>query len=987
MAASEFRGLAILGTDWGYAEGVEAKQAAIREIMSEAKEKGFNAVFFQVREAGECFYPSKTETWSTLFNESDPGFDPLQFALQEAHRNGLQLHAQLDVLSAYSYVNKPKSPQHLFIQHGTKWIIADNAFHPIKGDVFSYLDPSNPEVITYLKKQVNELITDYEIDGLYFTQMKYPNNKITKTEVFKKQYETIRSFTQSDIENYAQDILTSCLEALVIEVKLVKPYLTIFAETEPMHHELKGFKSLYPADTYYFQKGISWLESGLIDVLVPRIHFRSKSFNLLYDLYINASDLTQYIIPSLRGDKEDYKGSEIKKELADITKQQGSGAILFSATDALKNKSPYETKADLPFLAHTHMETKVIEIDLSQQRIPNDIIKVNHNGHFRLVDQYNKLSIAVTKMPSYLNLESMNEKLRFQTRGWTVPYRYEAVSNNTLQRPEFFIELRRAPGFITSDSSFQFLFRASPGKTQINNTVIEAYPHTHIFFQEIAMQPYGRQTRIRGSVSRDGKTLFYEDTYFGNMPDTTTKHAVIMKSVSPQGVVMLPPDDILRISFQSHLAEEMDVILLYANDMPFPLWYNGKRYVGNLPCALFSNVDSVYIQVAARDKSGKEYSYNFSTTLKVRPAHSFPLIETVEDFVPASYSLGNVRLGGPYLNEFPKGVRFVTSGKFGKNYQVQLSRTDVAYINEKYVIECEPGMPKPSYNISSIGIKPDSTTEIVSIPWPEPVPYAIIPEPDQNRIRITLYGVHSNSTWITQREGLELIDHVSWQQRDAETYDIYVNLVDNNIWGYDLEQHDRYLLFRIKYPPIRNNIRIAVEAGHGGEWNWGAVGLSGLKEKDVNLDTAEKVRDMLIKMGYDVVEIRPEDTAPTLRERWLLTDSLQADIFVSIHANAGGNGYLSVDGTSTYYHNPFWRDFAEIGYEKLRELPLDEFGMVGSFNYMMCRMSQRPSMLVEQAFMSHAEDEDKLADPAFRIKIAQKIAEAVNEYINNKLSR
>ena len=182
-------------------------------------------------------------------------------------------------------------------------------------------------------------------------------------------------------------------------------------------------------------------------------------------------------------------------------------------------------------------------------------------------------------------------------------------------------------------------------------------------------------------------------------------------------------------------------------------------------------------------------------------------------------------------------------------------------------------------------------------------------------------------------------------------------------------------------------MRIAVEAGHGGEWNWGAVGLSGLKEKDVNRDTAEKVRDMLREMGYEVVEIRPEDSAPRLRERWLLTDSLDADIFISIHANAAGGGYLRVAGTSTYYHNPFWRDYAELGYEKLRELSLDEFGVIGSFNYMMCRMTQRPSMLVEQAFMSHAEDENKLADPEFRTQIAEKIAETVNEYINDKLSR
>jgi N-acetylmuramoyl-L-alanine amidase len=54
---------------------------------------------------------------------------------------------------------------------------------------------------------------------------------------------------------------------------------------------------------------------------------------------------------------------------------------------------------------------------------------------------------------------------------------------------------------------------------------------------------------------------------------------------------------------------------------------------------------------------------------------------------------------------------------------------------------------------------------------------------------------------------------------------------------------------------------------------------------------------------------------------------------------------------------------------------------------MMCRMTQRPSMLVEQAFMSHAEDENKLADPEFRQQIAQKVAETIIEYVDEKLLR
>ena len=394
-----------------------------------------------------------------------------------------------------------------------------------------------------------------------------------------------------------------------------------------------------------------------------------------------------------------------------------------------------------------------------------------------------------------------------------------------------------------------------------------------------------------------------------------------------------------------------------------------------------------YLQVAARDTSGKNYSYNLPLKLFVQEKYKFPVVVSNVDFTQVSYSLGEVRLGGPYMQEYPKGVHFKTSGKFGKSWRVQFSKTDWGYVPENEVKVLPPGMPAPQFNLYNLSVKPDTTRDLLTIPWSEPVPYTVLAQPELNRIRIRLYGVHSNSTWITHREGLQVIDHISWEQRDADTYDIYVNLKTNNIWGYDIDQNSKYLSFWVKYPPFRNEMTIAIEAGHGGEWNWGAVGLSGLKEKDVNRDVAEKLRDMLKEMGYNVVEIRPEDSSPTLRERWLLTDSLDADVFVSIHANAAGGGYLRVAGTSTYYHNPFWRDYAELGYDKLRELDLEEFGTVGSFNYMMCRMSARPSMLVEQAFMSHAEDENKLADPAFRTDIARKVAETVNEYINDKFSR
>lgn len=984
--AEEMRGLIIRGEDWAYESTKTVKERNISNIITGAKDNGYNAIFFQVQEAGECFYPSENDSWSTIFNEKDPGFDPLRFALSEAHRHGLQFHVQLDVLGAYNLVNKPQSPDHLYTTHGKKWVLSDENFQPLKEDIYYYLDPGNPEVITYLKRRIREIVTQYEIDGMLFTQLKYPGRQVLGSPAFKNQYAGVSAFfTGSDEQEFAQDVITSCLEALVTEARLIKPYLVFSAQVEPLPYEMRGYNDLNPAETHYFQKGSEWLREGLIDVLVPRMHMRYRSFKDLYDTYRENSDISQYIIPSLRGDEEDFRVRDVKRSLDHIRQNDGGGALIYTSTDALKERTIYEGMAALPFLAHTHATTKAVEIDLSDFHIPQDIIRVANDDRCRLVDQNNRLSISLSELPRNLSIASMDDKMRFSTREWKVPYRYNAISRKELIRPEIFIELRRAPDFITTDSSFQFLFRAGKGETRINGILVEPYSNTGIFFKEIALEPYGRRTRVRGSVAYGDLHIFYEDAYFANFPDTTAKHPVILESVSPRGTVILPPDDFLRITFSSNMVEDIDTILLYANGMPFPLWHNGSRYVGEIPCRLFEDADSAYIQVAARDKNGTDYSYDLPASLKVRPEHSFPLIENTSDYTPASYSRGTVRLGGPYLNEYPPGVRFATNGKFGDVFRVKLNESEYAYIDEKYVKTCPPGTPRPAYNITSISIIPDSNAERVVIPWPEPVPYAVFPEPESQRIRIRLYGVHSNSTWITHRNALELIDNVSWEQKDAQTYDVHVNLKDMNIWGYDLKQSEKFLALHIKRPPKRNDMLIALEAGHGGNWNWGAIGLSGLKEKDINLDVTEKLRDILKEMGYNVAEIRPGDSSPTLRERWLLTDSLQADIFVSIHANAAGGNYLRVAGTSTYYNNPFWQDFAEITYDKLLELPLDEFGRVGSFNYMMCRMSQRPSILVEQAFMSHAEDENKLADPEFRYEIAAKIAESINAYIDQKM--
>ena len=196
------------------------------------------------------------------------------------------------------------------------------------------------------------------------------------------------------------------------------------------------------------------------------------------------------------------------------------------------------------------------------------------------------------------------------------------------------------------------------------------------------------------------------------------------------------------------------------------------------------------------------------------------------------------------------------------------------------------------------------------------------------------------------------------------------------------------LVLRLKYPPQYNlanekpltGLKIAIEAGHGGS-GLGAIGLSGLVEKDINLDLSFRLGDLLKSMGAEILEVRDSDKDMGLIEKRDKAIAFKADLLICIHANAGGRGYLSTSGTSTYYNNPLWAPLAENIYNRLLELKLKEFGVVGSFNYTVIRASQMPAILVEQAFMTHAEDEEKLADPEFRQQEAQKIYEGIKDYL------
>ena len=209
-------------------------------------------------------------------------------------------------------------------------------------------------------------------------------------------------------------------------------------------------------------------------------------------------------------------------------------------------------------------------------------------------------------------------------------------------------------------------------------------------------------------------------------------------------------------------------------------------------------------------------------------------------------------------------------------------------------------------------------------------------------------------------------------------------------------QGDSELTFLLQRTSLAGAL-IVIDPGHGtlrdtGSTDPGAVGLTGLAERDVVMDISNRVADILREKGAEVVLTREgPSTNLTLQCRAQIANSLDADLFVSIHANANTN--RDIGGTSTFFYAPAdnprlaSQRFQRIRLAQLVQDSLVEHGGrqdIGIIQrpFVVIRDTNMPSILVETAFISNPTEEQLLADPEFRARMARGIAEGIERFFN-----
>jgi N-acetylmuramoyl-L-alanine amidase len=362
--------------------------------------------------------------------------------------------------------------------------------------------------------------------------------------------------------------------------------------------------------------------------------------------------------------------------------------------------------------------------------------------------------------------------------------------------------------------------------------------------------------------------------------------------------------------------------------------------------------------------------------------HNFLAGKTTGTLPFLEYGLGEDRLGGAKMTYLDTSVIIKVIDSTIINYKVQLSENHFAYLAKSSFIKDSTINIQPYYLTSSWMVNGDDKYDYVTVSLDEKLPYRSIQQINPSRIVVDIFGATSNTNWITQRSSAKEIKNAYYEQTEDDVFRIIIELKHAQHWGYSISYKGNRLVIKVKRQPENlslDKLKIAVDAGHGGDNN-GAAGItSKVQEKNYTLLIAQELEKELRLNNAAVFMTREKDTSLSMIERIELLKKEDPDFLISIHLNSSNKD--SIKGVSTYYRYIGFRPLSKYILESMVQLGLNEFGNVGSFNFSLSGPTDYPNCLVEVAFLSNKEDEQLILDPEFHKAVSRQIIDGIKKWL------
>ena len=263
----------IKGLDWPKEEhrgDIDAQQAHLRVVLDSLQAININTILLQTRVRGDVIYPSSIEPFASVFtgrHGGDPGYDPLAFAINECHRRGMLLHAWL--------VTIPLGDEAYVKEHGRQSLPAKQPGQCTRFKGAWYMEPSHPATATHLCSLVEEIVSRYDIDGIHFDYIRYPEGNATYPDAsfYNKNR---RGMNKAD---WRRANITHLMSTLYAKVKELKPWVCVSAATLGKHDDVARYNS-YGWNAYHtvYQEAQAWMREGIVDAIFPMIYYKDNHF-------------------------------------------------------------------------------------------------------------------------------------------------------------------------------------------------------------------------------------------------------------------------------------------------------------------------------------------------------------------------------------------------------------------------------------------------------------------------------------------------------------------------------------------------------------------------------------------------------------------------------------------------------------------------------------------------------------------------------------
>ncbi len=364
-------------------------------------------------------------------------------------------------------------------------------------------------------------------------------------------------------------------------------------------------------------------------------------------------------------------------------------------------------------------------------------------------------------------------------------------------------------------------------------------------------------------------------------------------------------------------------------------------------------------------------------------AKHYWLAKTKGKLPSLAYGLGDDRLGGAKLGYIDTNVLLKVIDSTGHLYHVQLSKNHTAFIDKSYIQKDSTVKEKPFYLTNSWKANgTDSCYDILAISVDERLPYKSWMEINPSKIMLQIYGVQSNTNWITQLQSLKEIRNVYYKQIEDDVVEITIDLKHQQHWGYSIAYKGKHLIIKVKHQPENLSLKklaIAIDAGHGGN-NLGTDGINTKElEKTLTLVFAKAVQKILKANGIKTIMTRTTDTSFDIKDRVLFLQEKNPDVLISLHLNSSSNA--AINGSSTYYKHIGFRTLSQNILKRMLEIKMNEFGNVGNFNFTLNAPTDFVNALLEIGFFSNIDDEKKIVTSKFQTKVAQQVYKALNDWV------